>query len=208
MKEILSKLIKEIVFIQSIVNEYWKKDTRYLEYNMRKYNVIDILNNDKLEKMIYDYRDFISVNNFLLTFCITKEIQYAKDNLEVNMRVKAYNSIQYKIENYIKNHNNGKESINKCLNDIFGVRIILDEEFSYDDIRNIADECNKKLKTNLECIDASKNNYNAIHIYFKIDNNSFKWELQIWNKKYKNSNLRSHSIYKQDYLRWEKEGDK
>ena len=36
----------------------------------------------------------------------------------VSSRVKAVNSIQFKIENYEFNHENGKIPLKKCLNDI------------------------------------------------------------------------------------------
>ena len=31
------------------------------------------------------------------------------------------------------------------------------------------------------CIDSSKFDYKAVHLYFKENNQSFPWELQIWN---------------------------
>lgn len=57
----------------------------------------------------------------------------------------------------------------------------------------------------LKVIDSSKLTYKAIHVYFKVDNYSFPWELQIWNKNDEMNNIYSHQKYKQDYVRWEKE---
>lgn len=48
----------------------------------------------------------------------------------INTRVKTHNSIEYKIENYRSNHEDGKIPINKCLNDLYGIRIILSEDIS------------------------------------------------------------------------------
>ena len=47
----------------------------------------------------------------------------------------------------------------------------------------------------------------AIHIYFgnEIDNTCFQWELQLWYENDEQINLKSHNIYKQDYVKWEKE---
>lgn len=111
------------------------------------------------------------------------------------------NSIEFKIENYIKNHEDGKIPINKCFNDLFGIRIICNEELSFDKIVKLI---NNKY-SNLKCIDSSKNEYKATHIYFKKDNFTFQWELQVWNKTDEIRNINSHEKYKQDYIKWENE---
>ena len=105
------------------------------------------------------------------------------------------------IENYIKNHEEGKIPINKCFNDLFGIRIICNEELSFDKIVKLI---NNKY-SNLKCIDSSKNEYKATHIYFKKDNFTFQWELQVWNKTDEIRNINSHEKYKQDYIKWENE---
>jgi hypothetical protein len=48
-----------------------------------------------------------------------------------------------------------------------------------------------------------RNKYIATHVYFKKDNFSFPWELQIWNKKDEEENILSHKMYKQHYIKWE-----
>ena len=55
------------------------------------------------------------------------------------------------------------------------------------------------------CIDSSKFDYKAVHLYFKENNQSFPWELQIWNMCDMDSNFSSHKKYKQEYTAWEKE---
>jgi len=75
------------------------------------------------------------------------------------------NSIEYKLNNYIKNHNEGEEPINKCFNDIFGIRIVLENNIKYDEIKEFVDNKYDYLK----CIDSSKGDYVATHIYFKSD---------------------------------------
>lgn len=40
-------------------------------------------------------------------------------------------------------------------------------------------------------------------VYFKEDNFSFQWELQVWNKEDEENNINSHKKYKQDYTKWE-----
>ena len=127
--------------------------------------------------------------------------QFSTEKSKVNIRTKAKNSIEYKIKNYIENHENGKVSINKCFNDLFGIRIICEKELSY---RKISDFINNKY-SDLKCIDSSKKDYRATHIYFKKNNFSFQWELQVWNKVDEINNIESHEKYKQDYVRWENE---
>ena len=83
----------------------------------------------------------------------------------------------------------------------FGIRIILDYNFEYENLLEII----KHNFYNLKCILSERGEYKAIHIYFKEDNYHFRWELQIWNKKDENRNLISHKKYKQDYIKWEKE---
>lgn len=122
---------------------------------------------------------------------------------EINSRVKATNSIEYKINNYMSiKHEYGKVPINKCFNDIYGIRIILDKAVEYEDIKDFIEKYNY---AKIKCYNASKQDYVATHLYFKKNNYSFQWELQIWNKEYEKSNILSHALYKQDYTKWENE---
>ena len=127
--------------------------------------------------------------------------KFNNNNTTVNIRTKSKNSIEYKIKNYNENHENGKVPISKCFNDLFGIRIICSKELSFNEILELI---NIKYN-NLKCIDSSKNEYKATHIYFKKNNYTFQWELQIWNKKDEINNINSHEKYKQDYVKWEKE---
>lgn len=56
---------------------------------------------------------------------------------------------------------------------------------------------------NVKVIKTYHKEYNAIHIYFKENNYTFPWELQIWLKEHETKNLNSHKMYKQDYTKWE-----
>lgn len=147
---------------------------------------------------IVNYREFLNQNNIQLMMDFKK---FNSANATINIRTKAKNSIEFKIENYIKNHEDGKIPINKCFNDLFGIRIICNEELSFDKVFKLV---NNKY-SNLKCIDSSKNEYKATHIYFKKDNFTFQWELQVWNKTDERRNINSHEKYKQDYIKWENE---
>ena len=101
----------------------------------------------------------------------------------------------------MKNHENGKIPINKCFNDLLGIRIICNKQLTYEEILKLVD----MKYSDLKCIDSSKYEYKATHIYFKKDNNTFQWELQVWNKVDEANNINSHERYKQNYVKWENE---
>lgn len=197
----MNDLEKLILFIQKNydrINDNWKKSNKYFSLNMKRTKVQDFNKNESLLNYIFDYRNFINEN----VIEMMRDIQYSKFHNIVNSRVKALNSIQYKIDNYNKNHENGKIPIKKCLNDIFGLRMIFEEDIDYDKIKTLLS--NKF--PNLKCIESIRGSYQAIHIYFGNDNNkNFQWELQLWDKKHEKSNLESHAKYKQDYTKWEME---
>lgn len=197
----LEELDKLINFIQTeyiqLTNK-WEQSDYYTKINLKSNQVCDLLENKLMLDIIVNYREFINQNNIQLLIDFKK---FNSENATVNIRTKAKNSIEFKIENYIKNHENGKVPISKCFNDLFGIRIICKEELSFDEVLKLI--TNKY--NNLKCIDSTKNDYKATHIYFKKDNYAFQWELQVWNKLDEVNNIISHEKYKQDYVRWENE---
>ncbi len=197
----LEELDKLINFIQTeyiqLTNK-WEQSEYYTKMNLKNNQVCDLSENKLILDAIVNYREFINQNNIQLLLDFQK---FNSDNATVNIRTKAKNSIEFKIENYIKNHENGKVPISKCFNDLFGIRIICSEALLFDEVSGLI---NSKYK-NLKCIDSTKNDYKATHIYFKKDNYTFQWELQVWNKIDEVSNIISHEKYKQDYVKWEKE---
>lgn len=197
----IEELEKLIEFIQKEYNELtnkWENSEYYSKVNWKNTLVCNILEDKELLDTIISYRDFINENIIQLLMDFK---QFNTDTAKVNIRAKAKNSIEYKIENYIKNHENGEVPINKCFNDLFGIRIICSNKIENEQIIQLI---NTKYK-NLKCIDSSKKEYRAIHVYFKKDNFTFQWELQVWNKVDEINNIRSHEKYKQDYVRWENE---
>lgn len=198
MFEELDRLINFIQKEYIEFNEKWQKSNYYYKFNLKNNLVCDLLNNEMILETIFNYREFINENNIQLVMDFK---QFNSEFSKVNIRTKTKNSIEFKIKNYNDNHENGKIPIEKCLNDLFGIRIICSQKLNYDEIVNFIKEKNKKLK----CIDSSKKDYKATHIYFKQDNFNFQWELQIWNKEDETNNINSHEKYKQDYVKWEKE---
>lgn len=194
----LGKLIEFVDAYYKEVNVQWNQQFSGKVVNLKKKLVFDIRKDMDIFDMIMEYRSF--VNQATIDFLL----QLSDMNLEaatVTSRVKAQNSIEFKIDSYIKDHQSGKIPIKKCLNDLFGVRIVLDKVFSYDDVELYVSKTFPLYK----CINSSKQDYIATHIYFEEGNFSFPWELQVWAKENEKRNYASHKEYKQDYTRWEKE---
>lgn len=194
----LKKLINLIQMQFDTINHKWETSSDYLPLNMKKKRVEDIYKDESLLLYVFHYRKFINDN---IADMVETIQEYQFFNV-VNTRVKALNSIQYKIQNYELNHESGKIALNKCLNDIFGIRMIFNTKLNYHEINTYI----KKEFPNLKCIESVRGEYYAIHIYFGNDDNyKFQWELQLWDKEHEKTNLKSHAQYKQDYTRWEKE---
>lgn len=178
--------------------EKWQSSEGYLKINLKNNLVCDLPENEPIMDAVFSYREFINENNIQLLMDF-KDFNTA--NAKVNIRAKTRNSIEYKIKNYIQNYECGKVPIEKCLNDLFGIRIICKKKITYNEIKELA--CIKKM--GLKCIDSTKQDYKATHIYFKRDNFNFQWELQVWNQEDEMNNINSHEKYKQDYVKWERE---
>lgn len=194
----LKKLIFLIQQQYDYINEKWINDPNYFPLNMKQKKVDDVYKDDKLLLHVFNYRKFINDN----IAEVLESIKPSEFSNVINTRVKSFNSIQYKIQNYELNHENGKIPLKKCINDIFGLRMIFNQDINFDEIKRFIEQEFPKLK----CIDSVRGKYVAIHIYFgNNDNLKFQWELQLWDKKHEKSNLDSHARYKQDYTKWEQE---
>ncbi len=166
--------------------------------NLKKSQVADIDADGAIYKSIMDYVQLLNDRSSEITLQLSSVCACM-----VTARVKAQNSIEYKIQTYkTDRHEFGKVPINKCINDLFGVRIFLEVPLTFDEIYAfIADT----YKGQYRCIDSSKLDYKAVHLYFRRNNQSFPWELQIWNVCDADNNFASHKKYKQEYTAWEKE---
>lgn len=194
----LKVLIQEIQTQYDYINDDWKNNVNYFPLNMKQKKVDDVYKDDKLLLHVFNYRKFINDN----ISDILKNIDPSMYSNVINSRVKALNSIQYKIQNYETNHENGKIPLKKCLNDILGFRIIISNDLDFGKTKKTIEACFPGIK----CIISERGKYKAIHVYFGNNNNmNFQWELQVWDKIHEKSNLESHAKYKQDYTKWEHE---
>ncbi len=112
-------------------------------------------------------------------------------------RVKTSESILYKIERF-KERSEGYP-VNSVLNDIFGARIIVDSDSISEMMLRLDDwQSEYGLKNWYLC---DKDGYVGVHIYFKNKNNFYyPWELQVWDKKDAEENIRNHREYKRKFV--------
>lgn len=116
-------------------------------------------------------------------------------------RTKSPDSIVAKIMYYRhEKSERGRVSINKCLNDLLGLRIFVSGFAHEENTKKLGEMLAKySIKVHNSC----KGEYRATHLYFQNKNNRlFPWELQIWNQEDEEKNLASHAVHKQDYTTW------
>ena len=95
----IEELEKLIEFIQKEYNELtnkWENSEYYSKVNWKNTLVCNILEDKELLDTIISYRDFINENIIQLLMDFK---QFNTDAAKVNIRAKAKNSIEYKIEN-------------------------------------------------------------------------------------------------------------
>ncbi len=195
--EELKKLIDYIQSAYTEVTEEWLHSTAS-NINLKRSLVADIVVDGDIYKKILDYVQLLNEKSASITLRLSTVCACT-----VTARVKARNSIEYKIQNYkTEHHEFGKVAVNKCVNDLFGVRIVLGVPLPFEEIRTFIEET---YQGKYKCIDSSKFDYKAVHLYFKGGNHTFPWELQIWNRCDMESNFASHKKYKQEYTTWEKD---
>lgn len=189
--------------INYIQEEYTDVTSEWLhrpgkKINLKKSLVSEIEADGTIYKSIMEYVQLLNERSAGISLQLSSVC-----SCQVTARVKAHNSIAYKIQNYKTGRRElGKVAINKCINDLFGFRIFLETPLTFEEIQAFVEGT---YQGKYKCTDSSKSDYKAVHIYFKENNQSFPWELQIWNKCDAESNFASHKKYKQEYTKWERE---
>lgn len=209
-------LNQEISCLQRIIKEIFKRYQQYSkEYetsetekiNLKRKCIYHFL---EKENEILDSNIFREIENFknlidqeASSFLIDEEISI----LNTDRRIKNDKSIYNKLLKYRMGPEEGKIPIQKCLNDLLGYRFIFTNNINFDDLYDCLKgivEKDKELNSKVRVLDSSKNNYKAIHLYFKgVSNCTFPCELQVWLNDDDKTNKQSHKLYKQDYLNWE-----
>ena len=186
----------------SLISRHWKEycaDKNVALFNQKNRKVYEILVDSTISEAIIKYQDF------LVSEITSTDIAEQLEKLGAsNSRIKGRNSIENKIDSYVLFHNEkGHSSIKKCLNDIWGIRIITEEKYTIEEIRQLikSNQFVEKVRV-IESIKAD-GAYNALHVYFSYDNRAFDCELQIWYKEFAETNELSHREHKQQYTWWE-----
>jgi uncharacterized phage-associated protein len=155
------------------ITDEWLRETP-TKTNLKNALVADIDADGIIYKSIMEYVQLLNEKSADITLPLASVC-----SCKVTARVKAQNSIEFKIQNYkTERHEFGKIPINKCINDLFGIRIFLREPLTFDEVYSFIEDT---YPNRYRCIDSSKFDYKAVHLYFKENNQSFPWELQIWN---------------------------
>ena len=200
MKSVFDELKDLIDYIDSLylsITDEWHK-TNGTKVNLKKSLVSDIDADSAIYKTISEYVQLLNDHSADVSLALSFAC-----SCKVTARVKAQNSIEFKIHNYkTEQHEYGKVPINKCFNDLFGIRVILSPAQSFEEIIAFVEAT---YPGKYRCIDSSKKDYKAVHLYFRKNNQTFPWELQIWNECDVENNFTSHKKYKQEYTTWEKE---
>lgn len=209
----IETLINELLSLYLTVSEKWRQNEEYLSFNQKRVQVCDVIeclksvNDIQLEVLKNQYIDnILKYKGFLNYYFLesqTVDFESVFKDLNLSSRVKFTNSIINKLYYYgNQKKEKGKVSLNKCLNDLMGYRIIINQDIDFEDLFY---ELNDKYQgeKNIRIIKSFRGDYKAIHLYFKLSNQFYSWELQIWLKKYERSNLESHKIHKQSYKNWE-----
>lgn len=194
MFECYDDVIQLVHLINSMHFKFSTRNKSYLNYNLKSNQVKLVVNDNvvdqKLKLAIDQYKELL--NRYVGE--IVSELRLKFPNYFVRCRIKQAESISEKLLYYTgAEHENGNVSLNKCLNDFLGLRIIVP------DFLVIWDRLENDLKsTNMRARYRELEGYRAIHVYFKNGNNKFfPWELQIWNEKYAETNELSHKKHKQ-----------
>ncbi|HDR7837233.1 TPA: hypothetical protein QCY33_003475 [Bacillus toyonensis] len=209
----IQQIIIEICHFHNEFSASWIKknqssELEFLNFNKKQVRqVTDIIEErevfflkDKFNSLIKSYM------NELKPLTIDFEMEYKYEKFDFRSRGKQFDSIMNKLKYYrVGKQGNGvfgAFNLNKCLNDLFGIRIVI-ENFDHN-CKRFYQLCEElRIKHRIRVMDSSKHDYKATHIYFHGESNQyFPWELQIWNANDCKSNDISHGIHKRAYTEW------
>ena len=139
---------------------------------------------------IYKYR-------LTLHECINDYLMTANIDIKYFYRVKTRESIDDKIARFSCRED--QYPVNNWLNDIFGARIILTAD-EIQSVMDLLDDWQGEFGLKNWYL-RDKPGYRGLHIYFKNKNNFYyPWELQIWNVKDIQGNIKNHEKFKRNFI--------
>ncbi|CAM3813315.1 MULTISPECIES: nucleotidyltransferase family protein [Paenibacillus] len=185
-------------FSQSDMINLKKKDVNSVFTNESGNGNIHVLQSTFL-KLIQEYQDSLG------RLIVDLEYDYEYRHFDLRMRIKQKDSIINKLFHYkYDKQEQGGVPINKCLNDLLGFRIMIEDfDHTCEEVLSFHEEINSNTYK-MFCYNASKGDYKATHLYFYGENKYFPWELQIWNPLNSEQNELSHKEHKskRSYINW------
>ena len=199
---IIRNIVEETMEMHERYSEEWRqyaKEHGISLFNQKSNKVIQLKNNEAMFDAVQEYLLFLSEKSEL------NLVESGTEGYILNQRVKQFNSVVEKIEDYCNYRSEkGKVDISKCLNDLFGRRIVIDcDSLTHEDVCSIIDNNKEHLTCIKRDVPGKDTHYVATHIYFKIDNKTFRWELQVWKESDAKSNQISHATHRYKYKKWE-----
>jgi len=201
-------MFEEVVRLINYIGELHKSFSEYffsghVSFNLKRTEIEDIIGDSTYdENFILLLDDYIEELSLFLIFNVFAS---KSQDVETRMRNKVRESVLNKIFYYRSGDDKGKIAVQKSLNDLLGFRIVLNTRKSYEElfeeIRQSDDVCVSLFRPYIR----KDEEYSAIHIYFKSDDNRyFPWELQIWKQSDAVSNENSHRNHKEKrkYINW------
>lgn len=204
----LTELILHTNSLHHEHSERWvnsKRKPYNLKTNQVRHVCSAVVDSDDENNLILDTRFLQYMDEYceeLIPVLYDPGMDFFSVDFDMNLRIKAPDSRVAKLKHYMSDKNEqGMVNINKCLNDLFGLRIWIE---NFDHSEAIIEEIKKRVNIiPFRIYNASKGKYKATHAYFSNGNNKyFPWELQIWNPNDTESNICSHSVHKQGYTKW------
>lgn len=180
-------------------------------YNLKKMSIDDAFDGNLYSLDFLDYLDrYVTKINFFTSLDTAVEELGETSFADFRTRVKQKDSVLNKLLYYrsTKESENGPLPIQKCLNDLFGLRFII-PEFDYEDpcmLRAFRALSNDHVIW--RSYYRNKEKYHGYHVYFRSDSNKFlPWELQLWSNKDADANEEAHKEHKSKraYISWPEE---
>lgn len=167
-------------------NEFYSNE-KFDIGNLNKLSVSDFQNDtDNLLVLLPAYIDFLNEKSTVETLISLLSIPGFRQ------RVKVFETAKEKINAYsISEKQRGTLYVGKCVNDLFGMRIILDNlnENAKEILNFLKNSGIKSIKRPYERNDGA---YHAIHFYIRDNNHHFSWEVQLWDTTCFASNVAAH----------------